>query len=73
MKFYLREGFIILMGLAVMALLLYLGALSESWLAVLCFLGVAVVFHSWYRHLLSLARRHLGCDPDDDEQPPFPG
>jgi len=63
----------LLVGLGVMALLLYLGATSEGWLALLCFLGLAVVFHTWYAVLLRLARRKLGCNPDDDDQPFFPG
>jgi hypothetical protein len=73
MKPYLPEIILLLVGAGVMALLLYLGALSEGWVAVLCFLGTAVVYTGWYRVLLKLARRILGCEEDDEDQPFFPG
>ncbi|MFP3868102.1 MAG: hypothetical protein ACLFUU_08065 [Desulfobacteraceae bacterium] len=74
MKKHLPDIIIIVAGLAVMVLLLGLGALSEGWLALLCFLAVAVVYHGWYQHLLRMARRSWGCDDDEfDDQPPFPG
>jgi len=73
MKTYLPEIFQLLAGAGVMALLLYLGALSEGWVALLCFLATGVVYTGWYRVLLQLARRILGCDEDDEDRPFFPG
>lgn len=74
MKIYVREWLIIVAGLLVMAFLLLLGALSEGWVALLCFLAVAVVYHTWYHHLLSMVRRSMGVDPDiDEDEPYFPG
>jgi hypothetical protein len=48
-----------------MVLLLYLGALSENWVAPACFLGVAVVYFGWHRTLVNLMWRMAGKDPDD--------
>ncbi|OPX21034.1 MAG: hypothetical protein BZ151_00930 [Desulfobacca sp. 4484_104] len=74
MRKYLPDVIILVVGLGVMVLLLYLGALSEGWVALVCFLAVAVVYHGWYQHLLRLARRSWGGDEDEfDDQPPFPG
>ena len=61
-------------GLLVMALLMYLIALSHGWISLLCILALAVVWITWYRHVVNLAFRNLGVDPDDeDDLPSFPG
>ena len=69
----LPDLLLVLLGLPVMALLLYLGAMAHGWVAITCFLAVAVVYHTWYRVLLRLARRVAGGPDDDDDQPFFPG
>lgn len=63
------------LGLLVMALLVYLIALTQGgWLSLLGILALAVVWIGWYRHLLNMAFRSLGVDPDDeDDLPSFPG
>jgi len=63
----------LVIGLVVMAGLLYLGALSQNWVAPVCYLAVAVVYYGWYSQLLLLARRILGSPEEDDDQPFFPG
>lgn len=68
-----QDIMILVVGVVVMALLLFLGAASQGWVSLLCFLGAGVVYTGWYRHLLSLARRKLGGDIDDDDTPFFPG
>jgi len=74
MKTYLPDLLLLALGLLVMALLIYLGASSQGWVALLCFLALAVVWTGWYRQLLRLAQKILGADPDDsDDQPFFPG
>jgi len=73
MKFYLPAILTLIIGLVIMAALLCLGALSQGWVAPLCYLGVAVVYYGWYRQLLLLARRYLGAGEEDDDQPFFPG
>ncbi len=73
MKTSWQDLFLLIAGVLVMIQLLYLGAASEGWLSLLCFLGTAVVYTGWYRHLLSLARRMMGGDIDDDDTPFFPG
>ncbi|MDP3182189.1 MAG: hypothetical protein Q8M54_05150 [Desulfobaccales bacterium] len=73
MKAYLSEIILVVAGLGVMAGLLYLVALSESWVRLACILATAVVYIGWYQILLRLARRVLGVDEDDDDQPFFPG
>jgi hypothetical protein len=73
MKSYLPEVLLLVIGVVVMAALLYLGALSRGWVAALCFIGAAVVYHTWFAQLLRLARRYLGAGEDDDDQPFFPG
>jgi len=73
MKSYLPAVLMLVIGLVVMAGLLYLGALSQNWVAPVCYLAVAVVYYGWYRQLLLLARRVLGCEEEDDDQPFFPG
>jgi hypothetical protein len=61
-------------GLLVMALLMYVIAASQGWISLLGILALAAVWISWYRHLLRLAFRSLGVDPDDeDDLPSFPG
>ena len=72
-KAYLTEIILVVAGLGIMAGLLYLVALSEGWVRLACILGTAVVYTGWYRVLLRLARRELGVDEDDDDQPFFPG
>lgn len=73
MKSYLPAILTLLLGLVVMTGLLYLGALSGNWVAAVCFLAVGVIYCGWYRLLLQLARRVLGCEEDDDDRPFFPG
>ena len=63
----------LLLGLGVMAGLLYLGALSRGWIAPLCFVAVAVVFHTWLVQLLRLCRPRWGQGDKDDDRPLFPG
>jgi len=71
---YLPDVFLLTVGLLVMALLIYLTALSYGWVSLLCILALAVVWITWYRHLIKLAFRSLGVDPDDeDDLPSFPG
>jgi hypothetical protein len=71
---YLLDFFLLAIGLLVIALLIYLIALSQGWVCFLGILALAVVWISWYRHLLNLAFRSLGVDPDDeDDLPYFPG
>jgi glycerol uptake facilitator-like aquaporin len=62
---YLPDIILLVVGLLVMVLLLYLGALSENWVAPACFLGVAVVYFGWHRTLVNLMWRMAGKDPDD--------
>ncbi len=62
---YLPDIILLVVGLLVMAFLLILGAMSEGWVALACFLGVAVVHFGWWGTLLNLAWRHAGKDPDD--------
>ena len=62
---YLPDIILLVVGLAVMVLLLYLGASSENWVAPACFLGVAVVYFGWHRTLVNLMWRMAGKDPDD--------
>ena len=74
MRKNLPDIFLLTVGLLVMALLMYLIALSHGWVALLCILALAVVWITWYRHLVNLAFRNLGVDPDDeDDLPSFPG
>jgi glycerol uptake facilitator-like aquaporin len=62
---YLPDIALLVLGLLVMALLLWLGAMSENWVALACFLGVAVVYFGWHRTLVNLMWRTAGKDPDD--------
>ena len=74
MKKYLQDILLLAAGLLVMALLMYVIAASQGWVSLLGILALAVVWISWYRHLLRLAFRSLGVDPDDeDDLPTFPG
>jgi len=73
MKTYLPAVLTLLLGVVVMAALLILGALSQNWVAPVCYLAAAVVYYGWYRQLLNLARRVLGINEEDDDQPYFPG
>ncbi len=73
MKAYLPEIILVAAGLAVMGALIYLIAASEGWVRLAGILGLAVLYTGWYRVLLRLARRKLGVDEDDDDQPFFPG
>ena len=62
---YLPEVIQLVVGLAVMAILLYLTALSEGWVSLLCILATAVVYFGWQKTLLLLGWRLAGKDPDD--------
>jgi glycerol uptake facilitator-like aquaporin len=62
---YLPDIALLVLGLLVMALLLWLGAMSENWVALACFLGVAVVYFGWHRTLVNLMWRTAGKDSDD--------
>jgi hypothetical protein len=73
MSTYLPTVLTLLLGLVVMAGLLYLGALSRNWVAPLCFLGVAVVYHTWFAMLQRLFSRDLKNWDEDDDKPIFPG
>lgn len=75
MKRNLPDFLLLALGLAVMALLLYLGAASQGWVSLFCFLATAFVYFGWYRQLLKFAWRLMGHDEeaDDDDQPFFPG
>ena len=74
MKKYLPDLLLLAFGLLVMALLIYLIASSHGWFSFLCILALAVVWIGWYRHLLNMALKSLGVDPDDeDDLPSFPG
>ncbi len=59
----LPEIAVLVTGVIVMALLLYLGAASQGWVAILCFLGAGVVYTGWHNFLL----RWMGELPEDDE------
>jgi hypothetical protein len=77
MKASVGDIVLLALGVPVMALLLVLGALSQNWVAFPCFLGVAVVYHTWFRHLLQVIQRHAGIDledaeEDDDDENIFP-
>ena len=75
MKSYLPAVLTLFLGVIVMAGLLLLGAMSQNWVAPVCFLAVAVVYYGWYRLLLQLARRYFGVEEDDEDndRPFFPG
>lgn len=74
MKKNLPDILLLAAGLLVMALLIYVIASSHGWVCLLGILALAVVWISWYRHLLGMAYRSLGVDPDDDDDlPTFPG
>ena len=75
MRKYLPDFFLLALGLLVMAMLIYLIALTQGgWLSLLGILALAVVWIGWYRHLIRLALQSLGVDPDDeDDLPSFPG
>lgn len=78
MKAYLQDIIILIMGVLVMSLLLLLGALAENWVAVPCFLGAAVVFHTWFAYLIQVVQRISDVDlsrfenDEDDDEPRFP-
>jgi hypothetical protein len=73
-KKYLPDFFLLTFGLIVMAFLIYVIAASRGWVSLAGILALAVVWVSWYRHLLRLAFRTLGIDPDDeDDLPTFLG
>ncbi len=70
---YLPDFVLLAAGLLVMALLIYIIAASQDWVCLLGIVALAAVWITWYRHLLHLAFRSLGIDPDDeDDQPSFP-
>ena len=73
MKSHLLAVLTLIFGLAVMAGLLYLGALAQNWVAPLCFIAVAVVFHTWLVQLVRLFRPKWGEGDKDDDRPIFPG
>jgi uncharacterized membrane protein len=73
MKSHLPTVLMLIIGLVVMAGLLYLGALSQNWVAPLCFIAVAVVFYTWLVQLVLLVRPKWGQGDKDDDRPIFPG
>ena len=74
MKKYLPDFVLLTVGLLVMAVLIYVIAQSHGFITLLGILALALVWISWYRHLLGMAFRSLGVDPDDeDDLPTFPG
>ncbi|MGQ9687590.1 MAG: hypothetical protein ACUVXF_02205 [Desulfobaccales bacterium] len=74
MKKYLPDVFLLTLGLVVMAFIMYFMAHSDGVFFMLGILALAVVWISWCRHLLRLAFKSLGIDPDDeDDLPSFPG
>ncbi len=78
MKSYLPDIIIFILGILFMTLLLLLGAMAQNWVALPCFLGAAVVFHTWFAHLILVVQRASGVDlsrfedEDDDDEPRFP-
>jgi uncharacterized membrane protein (Fun14 family) len=78
MKPFLRDIILLVLGVAVLVLLLLLGALAQNWVALPCFLGAAVVFHTWFAYLLLVVQRAAGVDlsrfedDEDDDEPRFP-
>lgn len=71
---YLPDLLLLLLGLGVMALLLYLIASSNGFLALLGIIGLAVVWCGFHRHLIRMLYRQLGVEPEDeDDLPSFPG
>ena len=74
MKKYLPDFLLLTIGLLVMALLIYVIGQSQGWVPPLGILALAVVWITWYRHLITMALRSLGAGPDDDDDlPSFPG
>lgn len=77
MKAYAADIFVLVVGVLAMVLLLLLGALAQNWVALLCFLGAAVVYHTWFRYLVLFVQRTAQIDldvedQDDDDQDIFP-
>jgi hypothetical protein len=78
MRAYVPDIILLVLGLLVMALLLLLGALAQNWVALPCFLGAAVVYHTWFFHLIKVIQRASSVDlsrfeeEDDDDEPRFP-
>ena len=77
MRKHLPDIIILVLGVLVMALLLLLGALAQNWVALFCFLGAAVVYHTWLRHLVLFVQRISNIDLDrfddeDDDEDIFP-
>jgi hypothetical protein len=78
MKAYLPDIIMLVLGVLLMALLLLLGAMAQNWVALPCFLGAAVVYHTWLRLLVNVVQRSSGVDlsrfedEEDDDEPPFP-
>ncbi len=72
MKAHLPDIILLVAGLFFMVFLLYLGAISESWVALPCYLGAAVVYTGWHRALINWGWRLAGKDPGDHDFH-FPG
>jgi hypothetical protein len=73
-KKYLPDFLLLFFGLLVMALLIYIIAASRGWISLLGIAALATVWIGWYRHLLRVAFRSLGIDPEDeDDLPRFHG
>lgn len=68
-KSLLSDLLVVVLGVLCMALLLILGALSKGVVALLCFLGTAVVYHTWFRYLIHFIQRvsHVELDQDDND------
>ncbi len=74
MKKHLPDLVLLTVGLPVMALLIYVIGQGRGWVPPLGILALAVVWITWYRHLVAMALRSLVNDPDDDDDlPTFPG
>jgi len=69
-KYLLPDLIQIVLGVLVMVLLLFLGAISRPVVALLCFLGTAVVYHTWFNHLIRFIQRvsNVELDPDEDDE-----
>ncbi len=61
----LPDLILLVIGVPLMALLIYLVAMSDGWVTLLGILGLAVVYTGWQRTMINLGWRLAGKDPDD--------